>query len=658
MIAVVGTVSLALALLFAAAGIAALAVGVRRRDLRGLARGHAAAIGVFASVTLAVLAMETGLVGSDFSIRYVAANVNRVTPLLFRIAGLWGALEGSILLWVWILSALTVLVARRSRDRHPDLLPYVLGVLFAIAAFFLGLTVGPANPFARLPVAPPDGVGLNPLLQNHPLMAVHPPFLYLGYVGFSVPFAFALGSLISGVHRDAWMRLTRRWTLVAWTALTAGLFLGARWSYDVLGWGGYWAWDPVENAAVMPWLVATAFLHSTMVQERRQLLRVWNLGLIIVVFLLTIFGTFLTRSGVVASVHSFTQSLIGPLFVGFLGATVLTSLGALLWRRGQVRDEGAFDSPLSREAMMLLNNLVLVTMAFAVFVGTLFPLAVEVATGAKVTIGPPFFDRVVGPLGVLLLVVMGTGTALRWGRSGPDELRKLWALAAAALVATGALAAAGVHSPTALIALGAATFVALAQVTEYARGTWAHHTATGDGLLSSWVALFSINPQRYYGYLTHLGLVVAVAGIVASQSGRIEVQRHLLVGQMMQVGRYTLRLESLEALVAPDRIIVAAPLAVGFQNATAQAGTSPSPTDRDTLRPSQNFFRQARTPLASPAVHSTWREDLYVALLAFDPREQSAVFRVVISPMVSWLWAGGAIMVTAGVLALWPTRRR
>lgn len=658
MIALLGTTSLALALLCAAAGIAALIVGLRRKNPCWQRAGLPAALGLFACTTLAVVAMEAALVGFDFSVRYVAANVNRVTPLLFRVVGLWGALEGSILLWVWILSALTALVAWRYRNQHPDLLPHVLGVLFSIAGFFLGLTVGPANPFARLPSVPPDGVGLNPLLQNHPLMAVHPPFLYLGYVGFSVPYAFAMGSLLAGVHRDAWMALTRRWTLLAWTALTGGLFLGARWSYDVLGWGGYWAWDPVENAAVMPWLVGTAFIHSTMVQARRQLLRMWNLALVILVFLLTIFGTFLTRSGIIGSVHSFTQSLIGPLFVAFLGVTVVVSVAALLWRRDQVRDEGAFDSALSRETMMLVNNIVLVTMAFAVFVGTIFPLVLEVTTGMKVTVGPPFFDRVISPLGVVLLIVMGIGTALRWGRSGTHEVRKLGALAASALVVTGALAAAGVRSPVALLALGAASFVAFAQLTEYARGAWAHRAATGEGLWASWVALFSINPQRYYGYLTHLGLTIAFAGIVASQSGRIEVQRYLAVGQTTGVGRYTLRLESLEALVAPDRIIVAAPLAVGIQQGTAQASTGPSAEDRNMLRPSQNFFRQARMPIASPAVHSTWREDVYVALLAFDPEHQSAVFRVVISPMVSWLWAGGTIMVAAGVLTLWPRRPR
>jgi cytochrome c-type biogenesis protein CcmF len=657
-IALLGTGSLLLALVCAVGGLGVLVLGRHREGAGGLIWGYRAAIGALAGVTFAVVSMETALVGFDFSIRYVAANINRATPLLFRIAGLWGALEGSILLWVWILSGLTVLVAKLYRSRHPGFLPYVLGVLLAVATFFLALIVGPANPFTRLAITPPDGIGLNPLLQNHILMAVHPPLLYLGYVGFSVPYAFAMGTLLSGQHREEWTTLTRRWTLVAWTALTAGLFLGARWSYDVLGWGGYWAWDPVENAAVMPWLVATAFIHSSMVQARRQLLRGWNLALIIVVFLLTIFGTFLTRSGVIASVHSFTQSLIGPLFVAFLCVATFVSLGTLFWRRRQSPDEGGFDSLWSRETMMLINNLILVTMAFTVFLGTIFPLVVEVATGAKVTVGPPFFDRVVGPLGVLLLLAIGTGTALRWGRSGRNDLRKLGALAAAAAASTGALAVAGVRSPTALAALGAAVFVALAQVTEYARGALAHRAATGESLLASVVALFSNNPQRYYGYLTHLGFVVAVAGIVASQSGRIEVQGRLAVGETMQVGAYTLRLETLEALARADRIIVAAPLAIGLLDTTAQAGTVRSSGDVSILRPSENFFRQSLTPITTPAVRSTWRDDLYVALLAFDPREQSAVLRVVISPMVSWLWAGGTIMVAAGVLALWPTRRR
>ncbi len=656
MIAVLGSTSLLVALACAAAGIAALLAGRGRRDARWPAWERTAAVGVFAGVTVAVLAMESALIGFDFSIRYVAVNVNRATPLLFRIVGLWGALEGSILLWAWILTGFTVIVALAYRDRHPEVMPHVLAVLLGIAAFFLALMVGPANPFARLAVTPPDGIGLNPLLQNHLLMAVHPPFLYLGYVGFSVPYAFAMGALLSGQHRDEWMTITRRWTLVAWTSLTAGLFLGARWSYDVLGWGGYWAWDPVENAAFMPWLVATAFIHSSMVQERRPLLRIWNLALVVIIFLLTIFGTFLTRSGILASVHSFTQSWMGPLFAGFLGVAMIASLAALLRRLPQIRDEGIFESILSRETMILLNNVILLSMAFTVFFGTIFPLFVEAATGAKVTVGPPFFNRVFVPLGVLLLLLMGIGTALRWGRSGPEEVRKLQWLAAGALVIVAALAALGIHSAAGLTALGAVAFMTLAQLTEYARGTRARRTATREGWLTALRSLCALNRQRYYGYLTHLGLAVVIAGIVASQSGRIEVQRRLAVGQMTQVGRYTLRLEGLEALPRPDKMMVMAPLAVVAGDGSALAGTPGAPGGVEILRPSENFFRQARTPVATPAVRSTWREDLYVVLMAFDPAGQSAVLRVVITPLVSWLWVGGAIMVAAGVLALWPSR--
>jgi len=663
-IAALGSASLLLALALTVAGIAALLAG-RRPGPEGsggvgrwAAWGRRAAAGVFACVTVAVAAMEWALIGSDFSIRYVALNVNRTTPLLFRIIALWGALEGSILLWAWVLTGLTALVAFAYRDRHPALMPHVTAVLLGIAAFFLALMAGPANPFARLPVAPPDGIGLNPLLQNHPLMAVHPPFLYLGYVGFSVPYAFAMGALLSGGHRDAWMTITRRWTLAAWTSLTAGLFLGARWSYDVLGWGGYWAWDPVENAAFMPWLVATALIHSSMVQSRRRLLRVWNLALVIIVFLLTIFGTFLTRSGILASVHSFTQSWVGPLFVAFLGAVTIASLAALLRGAPRLHDEGTFDSAFSRETMMLLNNVILLSMAFTVFVGTVFPLFVEAATGAKVTVGPPFFNRVFVPLGVLLLLLMGLGTALRWGRSGPEEKRKVGGLAAGALIVAAALAALGVRGAAGLTALGSTVFMALAQLTEYAHGALARRTATGEPVLNALRSLFAANPQRYYGYLTHLGLAVVVAGLVASQSGRIEVQRTLAVRQMTQVGRYTLRLEGLEALPRPDKMTVSAVLAVASGPGSVLAGSPDAPGTADVLRPSENFYRQSRTPVATPAVRSAWREDLYVVLMAFDPGEQTAVLRIVITPLVSWLWVGGAIMVAAGVLAIWPRAAR
>ncbi|MGH7754057.1 MAG: heme lyase CcmF/NrfE family subunit, partial [Gemmatimonadales bacterium] len=310
------------------------------------------------AVTVAVVALERALIGFDFSVQYVAENVNRTTPLLFRVIGLWGALEGSILLWAWVLSGYTALVAIRYRDRHPETTPVALAVLLGISAFFLLLMLGPANPFIRLSPIPADGRGLNPLLQNHPLMAVHPPLLYLGYVGFSVPYAFALASLLSRTMRDEWMMVTRRWTIAAWSFLGAGIVLGAWWSYEVLGWGGYWAWDPVENAALMPWLAATAFLHSVMVQERRRLLRLWNHALIIATFLLTLFGTFLTRSGILGSVHDFTQSLIGPIFLGFMALVLVLSVATLVARRAEIREGGTLPAALSRETLFLLNNLV------------------------------------------------------------------------------------------------------------------------------------------------------------------------------------------------------------------------------------------------------------------------------------------------------------
>src|SRR5438552_3228440 len=371
-------------------------------------------------------------------------------------------------------------------------------------------------------------------------------------------------------------------------------------------------------------------------------------------FLLTIFGTFLTRSGILASVHSFTQSLIGPVFVAFLGLVMVASLLALLARLPQIRDEGWLDSPLSREAMMLLNNVVLLTMAFTIFVGTIFPLIVEAATGAKVTVGPPFFNRLFVPLGVVLLMVMGLGTALRWGRSGAEEMRKLGWLIGITLLTVTALGFAGIRG-AGLVALGAVCFVTVAQVGEYVRGALARRAATSESFPVALRSLFALNRQRYYGYLTHLGLAIVITGIVGSQSGRIEVQRQLLVGQAMQVGGYTLRLDGLVALPGADRLVVAAPVAVLSGNSTARAGSPGSPGALDILRPSENFYRQARTPVPTPAVRSTWRQDLYVVLMAFDPAAQSAVLRAVVTPLVSWIWVGGTIMVIAGVLAGWPS---
>src|SRR5881296_3401011 len=645
-----------IALGLAVYGGVAAGAGARTGRLALVESAQHAALGVFVLVTSCFALLTYAFLTFDFSVRYVATNTNLGTPFYYRITGVWGALEGSIILWSWMLALYTIILIVRHRVGARELYPWALATMLGILAFFLLVMTFAAPPFQRQVPVPADGRGLNPLLEDTG-MITHPVALYLGFTGFTVPFAFAMAALITGRIGDTWLALTRRWTIVAWYFLSLGLLIGGWWSYHVLGWGGYWAWDPVENAAFMPWLVATAFIHSSMVQERRHLLRIWNVSLVILAFLLTIFGTFLTRSGILASVHSFTQSLIGPVFVAFLGLVMVASLLALLARLPQIRDEGRLDSPLSREAMMLLNNVVLLTMAFTIFVGTIFPLIVEAATGAKVTVGPPFFNRLFVPLGVVLLMVMGLGTALRWGRSGAEEMRKLGWLIGITLLTVTALGFAGIRG-AGLVALGAVCFVTVAQVGEYVRGALARRAATSESFPLALRSLFALNRQRYYGYLTHLGLAIVITGIVGSQSGRIEVQRQLLVGQAMQVGGYTLRLDGLVALPGADKLVVAAPVAVFSGNSTAVAGSPGSPGALDILRPSENFYRQARTPVPTPAVRSTWRQDLYVVLMAFDPAAQSAVLRVVVTPLVSWIWVGGTIMVIAGVLAGWPSRPR
>jgi len=653
-----GTVSLFLGFVLAWAGIIAFVYGRRHNDERWLGWGRTASLGVGAAVTLAVIMLEVALIRPDFSVQYVANNISVTTPLPFRVIGLWGALEGSILFWQWLQAIFLGVVAVAYRRRYPELMPYVLSVLLGISAFFLLLMLGPANPFVRLPQTPLDGRGLNPLLQNHPLMAVHPPLLYLGYVGFSVPYAFAMATLLAGQFTDEWMMITRRWTLLAWTFLTAGIFLGARWSYDVLGWGGYWAWDPVENASFMPWLVGTAFVHSIMVQQRTSLLRMWNHALIIGAFLLTIFGTFLTRSGVVASVHAFTQSLIGPLFLAFLVAALGFSLVALLRRMPSIRNETTFEAYFSREALMLLNNVVLLTLAFTVFLGTVFPLIVAALTGEVITVGPPFFNRLFVPFGMLLVLLMGVGTLARWGRSGSDELRRLVRMCIATVVATVGVALAGVRGPITLLAFSVVTFMGLAQLSEFYRGTLARQAATGAGPLGAFASLFSLNRQRYCGYLTHLGLAVAIVGIIASLTYRLEIEQQLAQGHSVRVGGYTLRYDGLELARRTDKLVVAARVSVLATPARVLAGTPGAPEWAETLAPSENFYPNALSPIATPAVRSSWRDDLYVVLLSFDPKGGSVVLKAIVSPLISWIWIGGLAMVAAGVLNLWPFSRR
>ena len=421
-----GQAGVLLGLLSSAFGAVTLLVGIRLRRPVLLRTSGRHALVVFAGATLAALAMERALVTHDFSLAYVARNGSRSTPLLYTVASLWGALEGSILLWALVLGAYLLLVARRFRHRATDpLVAWALVVMFAVAAFFFALMLGPANPFRVLsgPI-PVDGPGPNPLLQNHPLMAVHPPLLYLGYVGFTVPFAFAVAALVTGRLGEGWLGETRRWTLFAWGFLTVGIVLGGWWSYEVLGWGGFWAWDPVENASFLPWLTATAYLHSAMVQERRGLLRVWNLSLLMATFALTVLGTFLTRSGVLDSVHAFSESGIGPLLLGFLGIVVVAGVGLIAWRADRLRSPGTIDSPFSREGAFLANNVLFGAFAFVVLLGTVFPLVVEAFNGERLSVGGPYFDRMTAPVGLALLFLMAVAPVLPWRKASGELLRR------------------------------------------------------------------------------------------------------------------------------------------------------------------------------------------------------------------------------------------
>src|SRR5713101_424709 len=431
-----GKLALAIALILAVYSIVANIYGVRRDEPDFVVSARHALWSMCAMVTIAVVALWTGLLRSDFSLEYVAAYSSTTLPTIYKFTSLWGGQQGSLLFWTWLLSIFTSIAAFQNRRRNPEIAPYALAVLAAVAVFFVGMLKFVTRPFDLLAAIPAEGSDLNPLLQNY-WMAIHPPSLYTGYVSSTVPFAFGAAALITGKLDDAWIRTTRRWAIFSWFFLTLGNMFGARWAYEVLGWGGYWAWDPVENAAFMPWLVMTAYLHSVMIQERKDMLKVWNLSLIGLAFGLTLFGTFITRSGVISSVHSFTQSGLGPYFLSFLILVVVLYTGLLLSRVKQLRTPAEFESYLSREAAFLFNNLVLVGIAFAVFWGTLFPVLSEAVRGVKITVGPPFFDKVNGPLALALIFLMGMGPLIAWRRSSLDTLAKTFAAPAIFGLVTG-----------------------------------------------------------------------------------------------------------------------------------------------------------------------------------------------------------------------------
>jgi cytochrome c-type biogenesis protein CcmF len=635
----------------AVAAALALALGGAVSAFRGrgasLAQTRRFAVLVFGCLSVATAAMIVALVTHDFSVGYVAQVGSRATPVFFTIISLWSALEGSILFWGWVLAFYTALVAWRAPDDLGDLKRYALGTMMAVGSFFYLLLVGPASPFMPVFPVPADGPGPNPLLQNHILMAIHPPLLYLGYVGMTVPFAFAVGSLLARRDDQAWIRQTRRWTLSAWMFLSMAIVAGMWWSYEVLGWGGYWAWDPVENASFMPWLTATAFLHSVMVQERRGILKLWNVSLVISTFLLTILGTFLTRSGVLSSVHAFSEGPIGTYFLGFIGITLVLSLALLAGRSDNLKSDGGLDGVASRETAFLVNNLLLTAFTFTVLLGTLFPLVAEAVRGVKVSVGGPFFDRMTLPLCMALLFLVGVGPALPWRAAKAGELRRklLWPSVALVLMLVISIVI-RVPSVYGAVAFAFGAFALVTNLQEYGFGVRARMKAHGENPASALFRLVGSNRHRYGGYLAHVGVLMLAVGVAASSTYRDEREQTLRVGETMDAGKWQLKLERLWGQDEPHRFVVGADVKVLRDG-----------REIDVMDPRLNFYRARQEPVPTPAVREAVT-DLYVNLMAFEPDGTQATLSVVIEPLVTWIWLGGGIVALGSLIGLWPSRRK
>jgi len=523
-------------------------------------------------------------------------------------------------------------------------MPYVTAVLMTTATFFLTLLVFVTPPFERLAFVPPEGRDLNPLLQNY-WMTIHPPSLYLGFVTFSVPFAFAIAALVTGKLGDTWFRTTRRWTIFAWFFLGLGNLFGALWAYRVLGWGGYWAWDPVENAAFMPWLTGTAYLHSVMIQEKKNMLKVWNFVLIILTFALTIFGTFLTRSGVISSVHSFTQSGLGPYFLSFLAFVLVVSLGLLFWRLPMLRSENELDSLLSRESAFLFNNLILVGIAFAVFWGTMFPIISEAVRGVKITVGPPFFNKVNAPLGLVLLFLMGVGPIIAWRRATWSHLKRNFAAPVVTGVVGGALCfALGARNYWAVVSFSLGFFVLATIVMEFYRGMRARQAMMGEPPVTALARLFAKNRRRYGGYVVHLGVVMIFVGITGTSAFRQERQATVSQGERFEIGGYSMQYNGLEEQDTPHASYLRANVSV-FRDGRLV----------DTLKPEKRFYKKPEQPTTEVAIRSTLGSDLYLVLGSYDGDSRRVTFLAYLNPLISFLWLGGVVVAIGTGVVMWPS---
>jgi cytochrome c-type biogenesis protein CcmF len=642
-----GQALILLSLLAATAGTLVALAGASRRDERAWRWTRLCVYTYSAAIAGANAVMLWALLRPDFSVRYVTEVGSRSVPRWVAVVSLWSSLEGSILFWGFVLGAFVAAATWANRARHTELMPWAAGVWMATAAFFSFLLAGPAQPFVPAPQLVLDGPGPNALLQNHVLMAIHPPFLYVGYVGMTIPFGLAAGALLVGRLGPSLLRTLRIWLLVPWTFLTIAVVLGGRWAYEVLGWGGYWAWDPVENASLLPWLTATVALHSALLVERKGVLKGWTVTFVMASFLLTILGTFMTRSGVFNSVHSFTQSAIGPTLLAFLAAATLFAVVLLAMRIDVLAPEGRLDAGLTRDTLLLLNNLLLVLFAFTVLIGTVFPLVVDALTHKQMSVGRPYFDRMVVPLGLALLLLKGLGPALPWGKArGAALLRAtLWPLLGGVLAA-GAGWMLGAHSAWTLLTLLFAGYAVQVALRELWLPIGQRIKAHGENLTRAVAEVQRLSRRRVAAHTVHVGAVLIFVGVAVSSTMAVSKQVVLAKGESLALGRYTLTFVGVEVVREAHREAVVARVEL------LRGGERIA-----TLAPRMNYYASQQSPLGTPAVRSTLWEDVYLSVMNVDAARETLGLHALINPLVSWIWGGMILMAVGGVVAMLPSRR-
>lgn len=642
-----GSISLSVAFIVAIyAAIAGFVGG--RRNIPELVNSARNGVIVYAALTtIAWLVVIYAFVTRDFSLELVANHSSRDLPLLLTLTAVWSGQAGSLLFWTWILSLYGVVAILRNWAFNRDLMPYVIGVLMTLQIFFAFMLNFISSPFKLMDVIPLDGAGLNPLL-THPLMSAHPPLLYLGYIGFTIPYVFAMAALLSGRLSDSWIRATRRWTLVAWMFLGIGLLVGGRWAYDVLGWGGYWGWDPVENSALMPWLVGTAFLHSVMVQERKGTLKVWNLGLVILAFTLTVFGTFLTRAGIIQSVHAFATSDIGPWFLGFITVVALVSMAFLFYRLPLLRTESEFDSFLSREMLFLLNNVLFLGAAMAILIGVIWPLISELITGQTLTVGPPYFNLVIGIILIGIFLLMGIIPLIGWGGATLSKLgRKVIAPLSVTALFTALTFVLGNREPIPLFGMALVGFVFSTTLTDMYLASRARQKNTHENFFIAFGQLLNRNHRRYGGYLVHLAIVVMAIGIIGSRNYATDEVRAMQLGDSWATRDYTFVFENFTPNIPQGEGV----------SAQATLGVYQDGKRITTLLPATTYFPRQQQNMTGPAIYGDapfYRRDVYAIIQGWTDNFQTVSFRVYVNPMIAWVWMGGIFYLLATLLTMFP----